>query len=318
MALTRSVPYRGNKVRGSIFAQSIISQPGYVACFKNYWLTQPVKYQWQNRQLTIHQQSMEVELESFNLAADVPATIQATHVLIGKNILITGGASGLGMALCKTLSGAGANVMIADINPDKARAVAESIRNTEARVSTTYCDVGDPAAAENAVDETVRAFGKLDVLINNAGTDITCSIDEISFADWDRVIHTNLYGPFLLSKYAAKHMRHSRGGQIVNIASTAAKRAWPNASAYHASKWGLLGLSHALHAELRPYNIKVTAVVAGGMRTPFLLDRFPDIDVSTLQDPVSVAKTVMAVLTLPDETVISEIMVLPMRETSWP
>jgi short-subunit dehydrogenase len=113
-------------------------------------------------------------------------------------------------------------------------------------------------------------------------------------------------------------MRHSRGGQIVNIASTAAKRAWPNASAYHASKWGLLGLSHALHAELRPYNIKVTAVVAGGMRTPFLLDRFPDIDVSTLQDPVSVAKTVMAVLTLPDETVISEIMVLPMRETSWP
>lgn len=261
-------------------------------------------------------------MESSNLAAGAPSATQATHVLAGKTILITGGASGLGMALCKTLFDAGANVMIADINPDKARAVAESvaesIRNSEARVITTYCDVGDPIAAENAVDETVRAFGKLDVLINNAGTDVTRSIDEISFTDWERVIHTNLYGPFLLSKYAAKHMKRSRTGQIVNIASTAAKRAWPNASAYHASKWGLLGLSHALHAELRPYNIKVTAVVAGGMRTPFLLERFPDIDVSTLQDPVNVAKTVMAVLTLPDETVISEIMVLPMRETSWP
>jgi short-subunit dehydrogenase len=108
------------------------------------------------------------------------------------------------------------------------------------------------------------------------------------------------------------------GGHIVNISSTAAKRAWPNASAYHASKWGLLGLSHALHAELRPQGIKVTAVLAGGMRTPFLLDRFPDIDVSTLQDPVNVAIAVKSVLLLPEQTVIPEIMVLPMQETSWP
>jgi short-subunit dehydrogenase len=112
-------------------------------------------------------------------------------------------------------------------------------------------------------------------------------------------------------------MKHG-GGQIVNIASTAAKRAWPNASAYHASKWGLLGLSHALHAELRPHKIKVTAVIAGGMRTPFLLDRFPGIDVSTLQDPVNVANAVKSVLLLPEQTVIPEIMVLPMQESSWP
>ncbi|MDB5798796.1 MAG: family oxidoreductase, partial [Paucimonas sp.] len=96
------------------------------------------------------------------------------------------------------------------------------------------------------------------------------------------------------------------------------KRAWPNASAYHASKWGVLGLSHAMHAELRPLGIKVTAVIAGGMRTPFLLDRFPDIDVETLQDPANVAAAVLSVLTLPRETVIPEIMVLPMRESSWP
>jgi short-subunit dehydrogenase len=100
--------------------------------------------------------------------------------------------------------------------------------------------------------------------------------------------------------------------------STAALRAWANASAYHASKWGLLGLSHALHVEGRPHGIKVTAVIAGGMRTPFLMDRFPDIDPDLLQDPRNVAETVRHVLTVPRESVIPEVMVLPMRETSWP
>jgi short-subunit dehydrogenase len=113
-------------------------------------------------------------------------------------------------------------------------------------------------------------------------------------------------------------MRRQGGGDIVNVASTAAKRAWPNASAYHASKWGLLGLSHALHAELRPLGIRVTAVIAGGMRTPFLLDRFPDLDPALLQDPATVAQAIRHALLLPRDSVIAELTVLPVRETSWP
>ncbi|MDK0767112.1 SDR family NAD(P)-dependent oxidoreductase, partial [Clostridium perfringens] len=93
--------------------------------------------------------------------------------------------------------------------------------------------------------------------------------------------------------------RRQGAGDIVNITSTAAKRAWPNASAYHASKWGLLGLSHAMHAELREHGIRVTAVVAGGMRTPFLLDRFPDLDPEKLQDPAHVARAVCFALAQP-------------------
>jgi NAD(P)-dependent dehydrogenase (short-subunit alcohol dehydrogenase family) len=131
-------------------------------------------------------------------------------------------------------------------------------------------------------------------------------------------VAANLNGPFMMAKYASEEMKRNGAGQIVNIASTAAKRAWPNAAPYHASKWGLLGLSHAMHAELRPHGIKVTAVIAGGMRTPFLLDRFPDIDITTLQEPANVARAVKSVLLLPDETVVAEITVLPMRETSWP
>lgn len=123
--------------------------------------------------------------------------------------------------------------------------------------------------------------------------------------------------PFLLSRQVMPLMRQQGEGYIVNIVSTAAKRAWPNAAAYHASKWGLLGLSHALHTEARPHGVKVTAVIAGGMRTPFLLDRFADIDQSTLQDPANVAETIRFVLNQPAETVIPEIMVIPMRESSW-
>src|SRR5262249_39921717 len=158
----------------------------------------------------------------------------------------------------------------------------------------------------------------LDVLVNNAGTDVTLPIEELSFADWDRVVRTNLRGPFVLSKLAFPIMTRQGGGQIVNLASTASKRTWANASAYHATKWGLLGLSHALHVEGRRHNIRVTAVVSGGMRTPFIMDRFPGTDPGVLQDPKNVAETVRFVLTLPAESVIPEVMVLPMRETSWP
>lgn len=235
--------------------------------------------------------------------------------LAGKIILVTGGASGLGAALCDVLSASGASVAVGDLNLDKAQTVASLLDPSGGRTHAIGFNVGDPVAAERAINETISRFGRLDILINNAGTDVTCPVEDLSYEDWDRVIRTNLYGPFLLSKYAAGHMKN-RSGHIVNITSTAAKRAWPNASAYHASKWGLLGLSHALHAELRPQKIKVTAVLAGGMRTPFLLDRFPDIDVSKLQDPMDAARAVISVLLQP--SVIAEITILPMQETSWP
>ena len=238
--------------------------------------------------------------------------------LEGKCVVVTGGGSGLGAALCHALAGAGAAVVAADVREDAADRIAASVRDAGGRCVAMRLDVGDAAAGAAALEQVVAQFGRLDVLINNAGTDVTLPVDELQVSEWQRVLATNLTGPFLLSRQALRYMKPGRAGHIVNVASTAAKRAWPNASAYHASKWGLLGLSQALHAELRPHGIKVTSVIAGGMRTPFLLERFPDIDVGTLQDPADVAAAIKAVLLLPAGTVIPEIMVLPMRETSWP
>jgi len=239
----------------------------------------------------------------------------AGNGLEGRLVFVTGGGSGLGAATCQLLAREGAVVAVADVDAGAAGKVARAAGGSAFAVEV---DVGDEIKAPAALKEAAERHGGVFALVNNAGTDQTLPIDELSVAQWDRVMRTNLRGPFLLSRTAASIMKRAGGGHIVNIASTAAKRAWPNAAAYHASKWGLLGLSHALHAELRPHGIKVCALIAGGMRTPFLLDRFPDIDRSTLQDPSNVAQTIKHVLLQPEGTAISEVMVLPVRETSWP
>lgn len=239
--------------------------------------------------------------------------------LAGRIVLVTGGGSGLGAATCTVLAEAGASVIVADVRSDSAERVSGKIRaDCEGDCCSLPLDVTDERDAERAVRFAMERFGRLDVLVNNAGTDQTAPVEELTVADFDRVMATNLRGPFVLSRAAFAAMRESGGGHIVNIVSTAAKRAWANASAYHASKWGLLGLSHALHVEGRECGIAVTAIIAGGMRTPFLLDRFPDLDPNVLQDPRAVAEAIRFALCQPPGTVIPEISVLPTRETSWP
>jgi NAD(P)-dependent dehydrogenase (short-subunit alcohol dehydrogenase family) len=243
---------------------------------------------------------------------------RAVPDLGGRVALITGGGRGLGKELCLSLAEAGAVVVAADIDGRSADAVANVLRAQGHDSSSLGLDVANDEQVAHALEEIVKRHGKVDVVVNNAGIDRTVSIEELSVAEWNRILAVNLSGPFIAARAAFPLMKRQGGGHIVNIVSTAAKRAWANAAAYHASKWGLLGLSYAMHVEGRSHGIKVTAVISGGLRTPFLLDRFPDIDLNNLQDPRNVADTVRFVLTQPPETVIPEMMVLPMRETSWP
>ncbi|OQW45669.1 MAG: short-chain dehydrogenase [Proteobacteria bacterium SG_bin6] len=233
-------------------------------------------------------------------------------MIAGGRIIVTGGASGLGAEIARVLAEAGGKVMIADLQAEAAEAVAAEIGG-----EAFTLDLTDAAACQVLIDR-VASDGGIDVLVNNAGTDKTESIEELDQADFDRVIDVNLRAPFALAKAAFPHLKAKGRGAIINIVSTAAKRAWANATAYHASKWGLLGLSHAMHVEGRPLGIKVTALLAGGMRTPFILDRFPDTPLENLQDPRAVAETVRFLIEQPADTVIPELLVVPMRETSWP
>ena len=240
------------------------------------------------------------------------------HSISGELILVTGAAQGLGAAICRTLSQYGAFVIATDRNKEKLFRLADEIRQENGLIEAYIMDVSDPYSVEAAMNTIADEHGSLYAVINNAGIDYTKSIEELSFQEWSNVISVNLTGPFMVSKCIYPMMKKNGRGHIINIASTASKRAWPNATAYHASKWGLLGFSHALHAEARKDNIKVTAVLAGGMQTPFIFERFPDTDPSFLQDPVNVAETVLYTLCQPDGTVIPEILVIPMKETSWP
>jgi NADP-dependent 3-hydroxy acid dehydrogenase YdfG len=231
-------------------------------------------------------------------------------------VLITGAGSGLGRATAEVLAAAGMRIVAADLRADTAR---ETVRALDAEHSLAVpLDVRDAGSAEEAVRAALDRFGRLDVLINNAGTDVTKTFDEMTADEWGRVLDVNLRGPLTMTQAALPALRSSGHGHVVNITSTAAKRAWTEATAYHASKWGLLGFSHSLHAEGRRYGVKVTAVVCGGMRTPFILDRFPDVPLENLMDPRHAAATIRFVLEQPPEVVIPEVMVLPVHETSWP
>jgi len=235
-----------------------------------------------------------------------------------KIIVVTGGAGGLGSATCRLLAREGAHVVIADNRQAAADALKDELNARGDCASSVALDLTDAAQIEARIGEIAATHGRIDALINNAGIDLTAPAEKIPIGAWDRILAVNLRAPFILSRAVLPMMKARGRGEIINIVSTAALRAWPNASAYHASKWGLLGLSHALHTEAREHRVRVTALIAGGMRTPFLTERFPDIDLSRLQDPASVAETILHILNTPEGTVIAEVTVLPLGESSWP
>jgi NAD(P)-dependent dehydrogenase (short-subunit alcohol dehydrogenase family) len=255
------------------------------------------------------------------LAATMTAPLVATEPLAPparRIALVTGGAQGLGAAIAEEFAAGGMGVVVADIQADRARQRAQELDPIGDDIAWCAIDVADRSSVEAAMDVTLARFGRLDVLVNNAGVDQTLPFEEISAEAFERVVGINLLGPVNMTRAALPALRASGRGMIVNIVSTAAKRAWPNASAYHASKWGLLGFSHALHTEARAYGVRVSAVICGGMRTPFILDRFPDVDPGTLQDPRTVARTIRSLVEADGDSVIPELTILPLRETSWP
>ncbi len=239
-------------------------------------------------------------------------------ILRHKVAVVTGGARGLGKEICKSLQEEGMRLVVIDRQEAPLRELVAERSTYSTPIYTGCIDIRDEQAVGRFLAAAFEEMGRFDVLINNAAIDATISIQEMTAEQWRAIIDTNLTAPFLLTKLLLPYFIQLEDSYVVNIASTAAKRAWPNAAAYHASKWGLLGLSHAMFSELRQYRVRVTAVVAGGMRTPFLLERYPEMDPQNLQDPRNVADTVRFILKLPLGSVIPEVIVLPVNETSWP
>jgi NAD(P)-dependent dehydrogenase (short-subunit alcohol dehydrogenase family) len=242
----------------------------------------------------------------------MPANI-TTFDLSGQVALVTGAGSGLGAATARLLAEHGARVVLADINKEAAGEVAAAFGGR-----ALYMDLADSGSIEGGVADVLSTEGKIDILVNAAGLDFIRSALELTLEQWDNVLAVNLRAPWLLAKLVMPHMTERGSGQILNVASTAAKKGWENAAAYASSKHGLLGLTQVLHAECRRHGVRAMAVVPGGMRTNFFAALDPPPPPENLQPPETVARSILFMVSQPSDSVIHELIITPMTETSYP
>jgi NAD(P)-dependent dehydrogenase (short-subunit alcohol dehydrogenase family) len=187
---------------------------------------------------------------------------------IYKTVIITGGGNGIGKGIALHYAGKGANVVIADIDAAAGTQTAAEIKENGGKAIFVPTDVRLEADIVRLMETAYQTYGRIDILINNAGISVFKSPYELSIEEWDNIINTNLRSVFLGSREAAKYMRRNReGGAIVNIASTRAIMSEPNSEAYAATKGGIVSLTHALAASLSVDRITVNAISPGWIET---------------------------------------------------
>lgn len=222
-------------------------------------------------------------------------------------VLVSGGASGLGAAVVQAVAAAGGTPVVLDLRPP-ADGLAYHV-----------VDLADGAAAQATVEQVAAEHGGLDGVVTAAGIDACGRLVDVEPAAWERVVAVNLLGTAAVVRAALPHLQRSRG-RVVTVASTLGLRALSDATAYCASKFGVVGFTRALSAEMDG-RVGVTLLLPGGMRTPFFDDRpqryRPGPDAS-LAPPEEVAAAVVFALSRSAEVDVRELLVCPPGEASWP
>ena len=190
--------------------------------------------------------------------------------LTGRVAIVSGGSMGLGLQMAEGLAEMGANLVLCARKKERCEQAAEALRSLRVQTLALACDVKDKAAIQQVVEETLAKFGRIDVLVNNAGVSWGASVEEMTLEQWDKVLSTNLTGTFLFCQAVGKAMVAQGSGKIINIASVAGlggASAELQAIGYHASKGGVIAFTKDLACKWAPHNIQVNAIAPGWFPT---------------------------------------------------
>ena len=197
--------------------------------------------------------------------------------LSGKTAIVTGAASGIGKEIAATFAREGANVVIADLNPEAAQAAADEIGTMGPGAMAVHMDVTSEDEVNKGVAAVVARYGTVDILVSNAGIQIVHPIEEFPFSEWKKLLSIHLDGAFLTTKACLPHMyKGSRGGSIIYTGSVHSKEASVLKSAYVTAKHGLIGLAEVVAKEGAKHNVRANVICPGFVRTPLVDKQIPE------------------------------------------
>ena len=235
------------------------------------------------------------------------------HFLAGQVAIVTGAGRGIGAAIAKSLAELGATVALCGRTKAALESAAKVITGAGGKAEVIPCDVTSLESVEAAAKHLESSFGRLDVLVNNAGVGgFGGPLHRLPPDDWDQILNTNLRGVYYAIRALAPMMIRARLGHIINISSIAGKNALPNGAAYAASKWGLNGLSYSVAEELRVHNIRVSVVCPGSTNTE--LSPHEGKDPNKMLQPEDVAHAVRMLVTQAPQSFVSEIILRPTQK----
>jgi 3-oxoacyl-[acyl-carrier protein] reductase len=233
--------------------------------------------------------------------------------LNNKVVVLTGAGRGAGRSIALALAGEGARLALASRTESELNAVQEEVEALGAEVIALPTDLSDPSQVDGLAQETLKAFGTVDVIINNAGW---CPplrlVHDTTLEDWDFAINVNARGPFLLIKALLPTMLAKGSGHVINVSSNVARGGCATASAYSAAKAALLALGETLLEEVAKHGIRVTSMLPGTINTGMRWDDDPDFPRETVIEPEDFAQVVISVLKLNNYVLVEEIPVRPL------